>query len=124
MQTEKWEKAAFLIHRVTIAPVLALFLCLVLWFRRRGISLSVLHLICAILFRAVLPALAYPLQKILSPFSRERPGGAAVTGSAVCALLLILAYWASLVTKRHIPAQLVGGSLIVTVMGVALFTLL
>ncbi len=65
------QQLAKIIRVVTIPPVMALLLIIVLFFTRGDFFGSPLNLALAILFLVVLPILGYPLQPLI-PYSRDR----------------------------------------------------
>lgn len=62
------KKLAFVIRIVTVAPIMALVLLLVLYFRAPGTFGSQIMFMFSVLFLVVFPLLAYPLQPLIKPY--------------------------------------------------------
>jgi hypothetical protein len=62
------QRLAKLIRVVTVAPVMALILLIILYFTRDGFFGNTLNLVLAIVFLVALPLLAYPLQPLIPGF--------------------------------------------------------
>jgi hypothetical protein len=65
------QKLAKAIRVVTVAPVMALLLLIILYFTRDGFFGNTTNLVLAVLFLVILPLLAYPLQPLI-PYFREK----------------------------------------------------
>lgn len=61
-------KLSKIIRVVTVAPLMALFILLVLYWRDPLVFGGPLHLLLAVLFLTLFPLLAYPLQPLIGPF--------------------------------------------------------
>lgn len=62
------DKLAKIIRVVTVAPIMALFMLLILYFTEPALFGSLLNFILSILFLTVFPLLAYPLQPFIPKY--------------------------------------------------------
>lgn len=62
------KKFAYIIRVITVAPIMALVMLLVLFFRDPQLYGSPLHFVFGVLFLVVLPLLAYPLQPLIKKY--------------------------------------------------------
>lgn len=65
------EKIFYFIRKITVPPVFAMALLIVIYFIQPSIFTSVGQLICGIFFLGILPILGYPLQKYILYFKKK-----------------------------------------------------
>ena len=65
------KKFAYAVRVVTVAPIMALVMLLVLYFRAPLFFGSLIEFWLVVLFLVVLPLLAYPLQPLIKPFKNK-----------------------------------------------------
>lgn len=64
-------KLAKFIRVITVAPVMALLLLIILYFTREGFFGNTVNLVLAVVFLVVLPLLAYPVQPLI-PYFKDK----------------------------------------------------
>lgn len=62
---------AKLIRILTVAPIMALFMLLVLYFQERPLFGARIHFALLVLFLVIFPLLAYPLQPLIPKYKRK-----------------------------------------------------
>ncbi len=65
------KKLAYAIRVITVAPIMALVMLLILYFRNPLIFGSFMEFLLLVLFLVVWPLLAYPLQPLIKPFKHK-----------------------------------------------------
>lgn len=89
------------IRVVTVAPVMALMLLIILFFTKDGFFGNTVNLILAVFFLVILPVLAYPLQPLVPHFKdRGREGQRSLAMWLAC-----LGYILGLVTALFLPVS-------------------
>lgn len=62
------ENMFYFIRKITVPPIFAMAFLLTLYYIHPEYFMSIIQLICGLLFLGVLPLLGYPLQKYIPPF--------------------------------------------------------
>lgn len=110
------DKGYKMIRIITVAPVLAIIMMVIVAGSCEDVFPSPWHLAYSMLFLGVLPLLAYPLQKYIPVYKDKGREGqrnlAIILAAAAGMVLAVLVFVASMETKRHTFFQLLGGGMV------------
>ncbi|MGN0513333.1 MAG: hypothetical protein ACI4GD_03570 [Lachnospiraceae bacterium] len=98
------ENIFYIIRKITVPPIFAMILLLVMYFMKPYAFTSVWQLLCGLLFLGVLPILGYPLQKYIPYFKEKGREGQRSLAMIFCVTGYVLGALTVLITK--VPAEL------------------
>ncbi|MGN0384647.1 MAG: hypothetical protein ACI4EX_02060 [Lachnospiraceae bacterium] len=100
-------KVSFLIRKITIPPVWAILLLLMLYYTHPAYFLSVSQLIWGLIFLGILPILGYPLQKYIPHFKKQGREGQRSLAMLFSVLGYLLGIMITFTTKSALELRIV-----------------